>query len=66
MTVNRIVHLVAGCMVLASIGLAHWVDPAWLALGAFVGINLAQSALTNFCPLSSVLRRVGVRDDATC
>lgn len=60
MTVNRIVHLVAGCMVLLSIVLAHFVHPYWIALAAFVGLNLAQSALTNFCPLSSVLKKAGV------
>ena len=66
MTVDRIVHLVAGCMILCSIALAHWVDPTWLWLGVFVGVNLAQSGLTTFCPLSSVLRKIGVPDRTAC
>lgn len=60
MTVDRIVHLVAGCMVLLSIVLAHFVHPYWIGLAAFVGLNLAQSSLTNFCPLSSMLKKAGV------
>ena len=60
MTVNRIVHLVAGSMVLLSIVLAHFVHPNWIALAAFVGLNLAQSGFTNFCPLSSMLKKAGV------
>lgn len=60
MTVDNIVHLVAGLMVLVGIALAHYVHPYWIALSAFVGVNLAQSGLTNFCPLSSVLKKAGV------
>lgn len=64
MTVDRIVHFVAGVMVLASLALAHYVHPNWAWLGVFVGVNLAQSGLTNFCPLASILRAVGVKDGA--
>jgi hypothetical protein len=60
MTVDRIVHLVAGSMVLLSIALAHFVHFNWIALAIFVGFNLAQSALTNFCPLSIMLKKAGV------
>ena len=66
MTVNRIVHLIAGLMVLASVGLARYVDPNWAWLAVFVGANLAQSAFTNFCPLSSMLKKAGVPDGANC
>lgn len=60
MTVNRIVHLVAGSMVLLSAILAHYVHPYWIVLAIFVGFNLAQSAFTNFCPLSIMLKKAGV------
>lgn len=62
MTVEKITHLVAGLMVLLSIGLAHYVHPNWIALAAFVGLNLAQSGVTNFCPLSSILKKAGVQE----
>lgn len=62
MTVDNIVHLVAGVMVLLGITLAHFIHPYWIALSAFVGLNLAQSGLTNFCPLASILRKSGVAE----
>jgi hypothetical protein len=63
MTVDRIVHVFAGCMVLLSLALAVWVSQWWLLLTTFVGVNLLQSGLTRWCLLSSLLRRFGVRDD---
>lgn len=66
MTVDRIVHLVAGIMILVSIGLAQLVHPYWIGLAAFVGLNLAQSGVTNFCPLSSILKKTGVKEGDCC
>ncbi len=60
MTVDRIVHIAAGLMVLAGIALSHYVHPNWLALPIFVGLNLAQSGITRFCPLASILKKAGV------
>jgi hypothetical protein len=54
-------------MVLTSLALAHWVDPRWLFLGAFVGVNLIQSAFTGFCPAEMILKRLGVgKEGAGC
>ncbi|MEE4238636.1 MAG: DUF2892 domain-containing protein [Anderseniella sp.] len=66
MTVDRIVHLMAGLMVLLSIALTHFSSPAWLWLTAFVGANLAQSGVTGFCPLASILRKAGIREGSCC
>ncbi len=66
MTVDRIVHLMAGLMVLLGIALAHFVHPYWIGLTAFVGFNLAQSGITNLCPLASILRKFGVKDGSCC
>lgn len=66
MNVDRIVHLVAGAMVLLSIALAHVVNPNWIWLGVFVGANLLQSGFTNFCPLAFMLKRAGVKDGSCC
>lgn len=60
MTIDRIIHLVAGLMVLLGTALAHWVHPNWMLLPALVGLNLAQSGLTRFCPLGFVLKKAGV------
>jgi hypothetical protein len=56
MTVERYLRLAAGSMVLFSLLLAHFVSAWFLLLTAFVGLNLLQSAFTNWCPLMSMLR----------
>jgi hypothetical protein len=60
MTVERAVRLLAGVMVLLSLALAHWFSPYWLWLTAFVGLNLLQSAFTNWCPAMAFFRRMGL------
>jgi hypothetical protein len=65
MTVERGVRLMAGVMVLLSIALAHFVSLYWLWLGVFVGLNLLQSAFTNWCPAMNILRAMGLKD-ANC
>ena len=61
MTIERWVFAFAGTFILTSLLLAHYVNPHWLWLTAFVGANLLQSSFTGFCPLAFVLRRLGVR-----
>jgi hypothetical protein len=65
MTVERGVRLMAGVMVLLSLGLAHFFSLFWLWLTAFVGLNLLQSAFTNWCPAMAILRAMGLKD-ASC
>jgi hypothetical protein len=65
MTVERGVRLMAGVMILASLALAHFVSLFWLWLTAFVGLNLLQSAFTNWCPAMSIFRAMGMKD-ANC
>ena len=65
MTVERVVRILAGIMVLLSLALAHFLSPYWLWLTAFVGLNLFQSGFTNWCPAMSILRAMGLKD-ATC
>jgi len=66
MTVERGVRLMGGVMVLASLLLAHFVSLYWLWLTAFVGLNLLQSAVTNWCPAMSILRAMGLKDASCC
>ena len=66
MTVDRIVHLVAGIMILITIALAHFVNPNWIWVTAFIGFNLAQSGITNFCPLTFMLKKAGVKEGNCC
>ncbi len=62
MTVERGVRLLGGIMVLLSLALAHLVSLYWLWLTVFVGLNLLQSAFTNWCPAMSILRAMGFKD----
>jgi hypothetical protein len=50
----------AGFMVLVSLGLAQVHSPKWLILTAFMGLNLLQSAFTNWCPMMPILRAMGI------
>ncbi|OYQ62959.1 sulfurtransferase [Pseudanabaena sp. SR411] len=54
-------RLVAGSMVLLSLSLSL-ININWLFLTAFVGLNLLQSAFTNWCPLIVILQKLGVRE----
>jgi hypothetical protein len=65
MTVERSVRLMAGVIVLLSLALAHFLSPNWLWLTVFVGLNLLQSAFTNWCPAMAILRGIGLKD-ANC
>jgi hypothetical protein len=62
MTVNRYLRLIAGFFVVLSVLLAHLHSPHWLWFTAFVGANLFQSAFTDWCPMMTVLRKLGVRE----
>jgi hypothetical protein len=62
MTVNRSLRLAAGLFVLASVALGRYVSEYCYWFTALVGLNLFQSAFTDWCPMMSVLRRLGVRD----
>jgi hypothetical protein len=59
--VDRLLRLIAGGFVMLSVALGVWVNPWWFAFTAFVGLNLTQSAFTNWCPMMSILRKAGVR-----
>ena len=66
MKIENAVRIMAGTMVLTSLGLATWVNINWLFLAAFVGVNLIQSALTGFCPAEIVFRKLGVGKGGSC
>ncbi len=61
MTVDRYLRMTAGFFVILSLALGHWVNPNWYYFTAFVGLNLFQSAFTNWCPMMTFLRKLGVR-----
>ena len=66
MSVERALRLMAGLVILLSLALAHFISPNWLWLTGFVGLNLLQSAFTNWCPAMAILRAMGLKDAGSC
>ena len=65
----QLVRLFAGLFILVSLALGIpgsplFVSQWWLAFTAFVGANLLQSALTRWCMLETILRKLGARAGA--
>ncbi len=61
MTVERFLRLIAGLFILASVALAVWHSPWWLVFTGFVGFNLFQSGLSNWCPMVWILGKLGLK-----
>jgi hypothetical protein len=60
MKLEHAIRIMAGTMVLLSLGLSRLFSEYWLLLTAFVGVNLIQSAFTGFCPAEMILKRLGL------
>ena len=61
MTIERTLRLIAGFFVTLSVLLAVTVDARFLWFTAFVGVNLLQSGLTNWCPMMTFLKWAGMK-----
>ena len=61
MTVERALRMIAGFFVMLSALLAYMHSPYWLLFTAFVGLNLFQSAFTNWCPMVWILGKAGLQ-----
>lgn len=57
MSLEHKIRLIAGSVIVVSLALAHWVNPGFLWVTAFVGLNLIQSSFTKWCLMESILRR---------
>jgi hypothetical protein len=62
----QMVRLVAGLFILMSLALGVEASPIyvsswWLAFTAFVGANILQSAITRWCLMESILRKMGLQ-----
>lgn len=68
MTIERIMRIMAGSMVLLSLALAHFTGQidlsnlSWLWFTTFIGLNLLQSGFTGFCPPEFLLKRMGFKE----
>lgn len=65
---NRIAHAFAGTLILSGLLLTYFTENKnWLWIAAFVGLNLFQNSITNWCMLHQILKKLGVKDtDSSC
>jgi hypothetical protein len=59
-TIDEMLRGIAGAFILLSVALGYFVSPNWYLFTAFVGANLLQSAFTGWCPMMTILRKLGV------
>ncbi len=62
MYLDRYLRLIAGLFVLASVALGYFVSPLWLLFTALVGVSLVIGGAFGWCPMISILRKLGVRE----
>ncbi len=62
MTVDRALRGLAGFFVVLSVALGYAVHPAFYLFTVFVGVNLLQSAFSNWCPAMWIFRKLGLPD----
>ncbi|KAF0219435.1 MAG: hypothetical protein FD174_2134 [Geobacteraceae bacterium] len=60
MYIDRMLRIIAGSFILISLALAVKVNINWLWFTAFVGLNLFQSGFTNWCPMITILEKLGM------
>jgi len=58
---ERTLRGIAGGLIIISLLLAHFFSPLWLWFTAFIGLNLLQSAFTNWCLMMTILKKLGVK-----
>lgn len=57
MSIENMIRVLAGTLILASLALGLAVSQNWFLLTGFVGLNLIQSAFTKFCPAEIILKK---------
>jgi hypothetical protein len=60
MKMERLIRIIAGTFVLASLVLGTRVNHNWYWFTAFVGANLFQSGFTKWCLMEDILRKLGI------
>ncbi|MEI8363396.1 MAG: DUF2892 domain-containing protein [Betaproteobacteria bacterium] len=68
MTSWKLVRVLAGLLILLSLVLgvpesSLFVSKYWLLFTAFIGLNLFQSGLTNWCLMENIFRKIGVKSE---
>ncbi|MEP1382595.1 MAG: DUF2892 domain-containing protein [Paraglaciecola sp.] len=62
MKLHAALRLIAGTVLLISLALTYWVHPNWIFFSIFIAVNLIQSAFTLWCPMITILKKLGVQE----
>ena len=62
MSIEYMIRVLAGSLILISLALGLLVSPWWFILTGFVGLNLVQSAFSAFCPAEMILKKLTRRE----
>jgi len=65
MLIEQALRLIAGTFIVISVVLSVLHNSYWLIFTAFVGLNLLQSGITNWCPMVWLLEKMGLRHCST-
>ncbi len=61
MTIDRMILVIAGTFILASLALSQLHHPYWLFFTALVGLNMLQAGFTRWCIMATILKKLGGR-----
>jgi hypothetical protein len=64
MSLERMILLVVGLVVLGSVALSVLDSPSWLWVTALMGAHLVQASFTGMCPVVMILRKMGLPERA--
>jgi hypothetical protein len=57
---EKAIRMLAGSLVTLSVILGYLVSPYWFLLTLFVGLNLFQSSLTEWCLAEQIFAKLGI------
>jgi len=58
---DKYIRAIAGIFIIISVLLTYFVNINWIWFTLFVGANLLQSAITNWCLMEDILKYLGVK-----
>jgi len=67
MTIQRAIRIIAGGFIMLSVFLSSLYngvqlsEPTWLWFTLFVGVNLFQSGMTQWCLMEKILSKLGLK-----
>ncbi len=67
MTIQRAIRIIAGGFIMLSVFLSSLYngvqlsEPTWLWFTLFVGVNLFQSGITQWCLMEKILSKLGLK-----